>query len=148
MCLSGPLSYSPSVQDSVLPGDELVSYSHVPLLLVLRHCRYGNCRLYLQVYRVCRVSEAQPQERLDSLAAFGFGWCMCVHAYCILKGCCFSVHTVNHVFWGEVFEGELVRLNSEVLLLVEKMQLNYLVRTECVEKLSEMLLSPQCAVQL
>lgn len=74
-------SISPYIQGSVLPGDELVSHSNVPLLLVLRHRRHGNCRLYLQVYRVCRVSEVQPQERLDSLAAFGFGWHMCV---CVL----------------------------------------------------------------
>lgn len=54
--LSLSLCFYLSLQDSVFPGDELVSHSHVPLLLVLRHCRHGDCWLYLQVYRVCRVS--------------------------------------------------------------------------------------------
>lgn len=79
LCFSIILSISNlCLQDSFLPGDELVSHSHVPLLLVLRHRRHGNCRLYLQVYRVRRVSGAQPQERLDSLTAFGFCVCVCV----------------------------------------------------------------------
>lgn len=59
-----------SLQDSVFPRHELVSHSHVPLLLVLRHRRHGDCRFYLQVYRVCRVSGAPPRKRLDSLTAF------------------------------------------------------------------------------
>lgn len=46
-----------SSQDSVLPGDELVSHTHVPVLLVLRHCCHGDCQLHLQVYWVCRVSD-------------------------------------------------------------------------------------------
>lgn len=80
------LSPYPPLQDSVFPGDELVSHSHVHLLLVLRHRRHGDCWLYLQVYRVCRVSEAQPQKRLDSLAAFGFCRFLCV---------CVRVHTLQ-----------------------------------------------------
>lgn len=91
VCFCLPLY--PSLQDSVFPGDELVSHSHVPLLLVLRHRRHGDCRLYLQVYRVRRVSGAQPQKRLDSLAAFGFCRffvCVCAVVFCFL------IHTINH----------------------------------------------------
>lgn len=73
----------PSLQGSVLPGDELVSHSYVPLLLVLCHRCHGNCRLHLQVYRVRRVSAAEPQEGLDWLAFMR----VCVH--CIVRVWCF-----------------------------------------------------------
>lgn len=43
-------------QDSILPRHESLSLAHVHLFLVLCHRCHGDRRLYLQVYRVPRVS--------------------------------------------------------------------------------------------
>lgn len=47
-------------QDSILPWHEPLSLAHVHLFLVLRHHCHGNRQLYLQVYRVPRVSGLWP----------------------------------------------------------------------------------------
>ncbi len=47
-------------QDSILPWHEPLSLAHVHLFLVLCHHCHGNRQLYLQVYRVPRVSGLWP----------------------------------------------------------------------------------------
>lgn len=47
-------------KDSILPWHESLSLAHVHLFLVLRHRCHGDRRLYLQVYRVSRVSGLWP----------------------------------------------------------------------------------------
>lgn len=54
--LSFSFIYFFSCQDSVVFGNELVSCSHVHLLLALRYCGHGHCRLHLQIHWIQRVS--------------------------------------------------------------------------------------------